>query len=352
MADSLPPVTAEGFAYAAGTSQRQPARLVLHPSGFVELHGAAGALLARVPRDRLQADAPLGSAPRKLGFPDGTLFETTDHIAFLAITGQTRGSLLHKYEAFRGHLVGVVALCLLATWALWRYGLDILVAVAIWATPPAIIAQMDVGTLRVLDFQWAEPSALLPEQKAEAEAIFVRLRAALPPDVQEKTRFTLLFRDMPGMGPNAFALPGGTIVLTDTFVTEFPQADVLAGVLGHEMGHVVDQHGLKRLYRSLSVAVLIAFLAGDVGPILEDVVLEGNLLLQLSHSRAQEREADAFGLGLAANAGYDPAGLAMFFEQIAQDYGDQGDMDWLSTHPSSAQRVRDIEGFIEKLERP
>lgn len=352
MADVSSAVTAQGFAYAAGTSQRQPARLVLHPSGFVELHSAAGALLARVPRDVLEVHAPLGSAPRKLGFPDGALFETQDHAAFLAITGQTRGTQLHAYEAFRAHLLGVVALCLLAIWALWRYGLDIMVALAIWATPPAIVAQMDLGTLRVLDFQWAEPSTLSPDQKAAAEAVFVNLRAALPPDVQAQTPFNLLFRDMPGMGPNAFALPGGTMVLTDTFVTEFPQADVLAGVLGHEMGHVVDQHGLKRLYKSLSVAVLIAFLAGDVGPILEDVVLEGNLLLQLSHSRAQEREADAFGLNLAASAGYDPAGLALFFERIAQEYGDEGEMDWLSTHPSSAQRVRDIEGFIKELARP
>jgi Zn-dependent protease with chaperone function len=340
---------AQGFAYGAGASQRRPAQMVLTSGNFVQLQGADGTVLARAPRDLVQVDAPLGSAPRKVHFPDGALFESQDHAAIAAILGQSRGAMLHQMEAFRPRLIAVVALCLAATWALWRYGLDILVAGAIWATPPAIVAQIDQGTMQVIDFQMASPTTISPAEQARVTAIFDDLRAVLPEGDLRGQEFNLQFRQMDGVGPNAFALPGGTVVMTDAFVQEFGQDDILAGVLGHEIAHVVDQHGLKRLYRSLSVAVLIAFLAGDVGPILEDIVLEGNVLLSLSHSRAQERDADAFGLRLAADAGYDPDGLAVFFERLLQEYGAGDESDWLSTHPSSAERVRDIRAMIEAL---
>jgi Zn-dependent protease with chaperone function len=338
----------QGAAYGAGASRRVNAQLTV-TAEWAELRDATGMVLGRAPRKTLQFDAPIGTAPRKVTFPDGALFETDDNAGFLAITGQTRGAILHSYEAFGPRLIGVVLACVVASWAIWRYGLDILAAIAIAATPPALVAQMDRGTLQVLDTTMAEDSTLSAAERAKVEAIFTKLTAALPQDVRAAQDFSLLFRNMPGLGPNAFALPGGAMVMTDDFVKEFPDPDIIAGVLGHEMGHVVDQHGLYRLYRSLGSAVLIAFLAGDVGPILDDIVLEGNVLLSLSHSRGQEREADEFGLRLAAAAGYDPAGLAVFFQRIGEEYGADEGMEWLSTHPLSQDRMQQIEEFIETL---
>jgi Zn-dependent protease with chaperone function len=338
---------AQGFVYAAGASQRVAAQLVCLGE-WAELRGQGGAVLARAPRALVRFDAPLGSAPRKVTFPDGAHFETQDSAAIEAMTGRTRGSLLHRYEAFGPRLVAVVALCIGAGFALWRYGLDILAAIAIAVTPPALVAQIDQGTLRVLDTAIADATTLTAPEQARVAQIFDQLIAALPTETVDDHRFSLLFRSAPSIGPNAFALPGGTVVITDEFVQDFPEADVLAGVLGHELGHVVDQHGLYRMYRSLGMAVLIAFLAGDVGPILEDIVLEGNLLLSLSHSRAQEAEADAFGIRLSANAGFDPAGLAVFFNRIAKEYGVGEGPEWLSTHPLSENRVNEINALVRQ----
>ena len=134
----------------------------------------------------------------------------------------------------------------------------------------------------------ASPSKLESDDQERVEEIFATMRAALSEDEQEHD-FKLLFRSMPRVGPNAFALPGGTIVMTDQFVNRFPQEDVLAAVIGHEMGHVVEQHGLRQTYRSLSIAVLIAFLAGDVGAFLEEIILEGSVLLSLSFSSHMRR---------------------------------------------------------------
>ena len=341
-----------GHAYAARSSFRQPARLITREGGeglWVDIQKDERAVLGSAPLSGLRIDPPLGSAPRKVTFPDGAVFETNDHGAIEALTGRTRGSVLHHYEGFKPRLFGVVAVCLAAAWVLWRYGLDIMASIAIVFTPPAVIEQIDAGSMQTIDFTMAAPSQLSDAQKADVEKVYRRLVTSLPQDVQNKHSFDLLFRDVPGMGPNAFALPGGTMVMTDAFVKEFPEPDVMAGVLGHEIGHVVEQHGLKRLYRSLSTYILIAFLAGDVGPILEDIVLEGNVLLSLSFSRAQESAADEYGLALSNEAGFDPAGLKVFFEKLSEKYGDQQSAQWTSTHPSSAERVKAIDAFIDGL---
>ena len=123
----------------------------------------------------------------------------------------------------------------------------------------------------------------------------------------------------------------------------------LAGVLGHEIGHKVEAHGLRQLYRSLSVYFLVAVIAGDTGPILEDFLFEGQLLLQLSYSRQHERSADEFGLTLMRNTGYDPQGLKRFFaaiEALAPD--SEVDSEWLSTHPLNKDRIDRIDMYIEE----
>ncbi|PTX58060.1 peptidase M48-like protein [Litoreibacter ponti] len=342
----------KGRAFAAQSSRLQPARLITREGGedlWVDIMGEERAILGSAYLSEIKVDAPLGSAPRKLTLPDGTVFETDDHAGIEALTGLTHGARLHYYERFSPRLVGVVLACLGVAWLLWRYGLDIMAAAAIAVTPPVVIEQIDAGSMQTIDFAMAEPSKLSDAQKGEVERIYRQLVSALPDDVREDHSFDLLYRNMPGMGPNAFALPGGTMVMTDAFVEQFPDPDVLAGVLGHEIGHVVEQHGLKRLYRSLSLYLLIAFLAGDTGPILEDIVLEGNVLLSLSYGRDQERSADRFGLRLADEAGFDPAGLKEFFLSMDRKFGGREPPQWMSTHPSSKDRVREIETVIDGL---
>lgn len=342
----------QGHAFGARTSRRQPARLLTREGRdglLIDIQGEERAVIASAYLSEVKIDPPLGRAPRKLTWPDGTVFETDDHDGIVALTGDTKGTALHHYEGFRPRLIAVVALCIAAAWLLWRYGLDIMASVAIAFTPPVIIEQIDVGSMQSIDYLMAEPSRLSDAQKAEVEDVYRQLVAALPAKQQSKHSFELLFRDMPGMGPNAFALPGGTMVVTDAFVEQFPQPDILAGVLGHEIGHVVEEHGLKRLYRSLSMYLLVAYLAGDTGPILEDVILEGNLLLSLSFSRAQETSADEFGLNLSDKARFDPNGLKQFFEVLDKEYGEAEPAQWMSTHPSSQERVKAIDAFIDGL---
>ncbi len=348
-------LTLTGWAFASGSSRKVAARLITRApldgrgdAPFVDIVDEADRVITGARFEEITIDPPLGQSPRRMHFPDEAMFETEDHEGFRALTGITRGDLLSEYETFRPRLVAVIAALVLCGWVLWRYGLDLMVTAAIALTPAGLLGYMDQGTLQTIDLTMADDTALDEDDRVRVAEIFSTLLAELPPSEINGRDFKLLFRDMERIGPNAFAMPGGTIVMTDQFVEKFPQDDVLAGVLGHEIGHVVEAHGLRQTYRSLGMYFLIGFLAGDTGPIIDEILLEGNLLLSLQFSRKHEAAADQFGVKLASDAGFDPAGLQLFFREIAE--GGLTPPEWLSTHPASDERVEQIEGYIEALD--
>ena len=344
------PFSLTGFVYLQGSSRRTDARLdcAQHDGvAWVCIIATDGAELARSPLSEVQIDAALGRTARKLSFADGTVFETSDHDGFAQLDGNSHGARLHRLERFGPHLIGFTIACLAGAYLLWRYGLDILAALAVAMTPAVVVEQIDRGTLQTIDYVMAEPSRLNEAEKDRARMIYERVIAVLPDEERNARDFTLLFRDMPSVGPNAFALPGGTMVMTDDLIRSFANENVLAGILGHEIGHVVEEHGLRRLYRSLGAHILVALLAGETGPLMEDLLLEGNALLALSYGRKQETSADEFGLTLSHRAGYDPAGLKQFFEALSNMMGEE--IQWMSSHPSHENRIKAIDTFIDGL---
>lgn len=302
----------------------------------------SGEPLTSAPLDALQLEPAPGNVARRIALPDGWLFETDDTRAADFLPERKGHGMLRAAEHLHPRLVLLVVAALAWVWVVWRYGLDLMVGVAIALTPSYVPDLIDGATVRSLDVLMAEPSQLSSAEQAEQQDIFDQMLTVLPDDRRDD--YQLLFRDVPGMGPNAFAMPGGTIVLTDAIIRDFGDTpDLIAAVIGHEMGHVEEQHGLRQVYRSLSIFVLVALIAGDIGPILEEIALEGQVLLSLSYSREHELEADQYGLDLSAAAGFDPAALKTFFEAIEQY---DGSADWYSTHPLSSERIRRIDDWL------
>lgn len=339
-----------GDAYAAGSSRRIPAHLAeAAEGGSVDLVDSTdGKSLASAAPSAIRREQRLGSLPSTLVFPDGWRFQSHDHEAVDALLGAAGTDRLHLWEAYRPHLILVAALTFGSAFAVWRWGLGALVAVAVSLTPDALPSAIDDGHIAIADRTLADPSALSDAERDRVRQIFDRLKAVAP-----EPRFAdykLVFRSMPKIGPNAFSLPGGTILVTDQMVRIFPEPAVLAGVLGHEIVHVAEAHGLKQVYRSLGTYLLVAVIAGDVGPILDDLLLEGGLLLSLSYSRDHEWEADRTGMELAARAGYDPAALALFFERMTAGR-EPGSTSWLSTHPGPKERIEEIRRYAEEIGR-
>jgi predicted Zn-dependent protease len=142
---------------------------------------------------------------------------------------------------------------------------------------------------------------------------------------------------------NAFALPGGPMVVYTGLLREAESVEQLAGVLAHEMAHVTRRHGMQRIAQSLGVVAGIQLLFGDVSGVMAvavEVLREGAIN---SYSREQEHEADMDAVERMRKARLDPASLASFFELLAKKEGQLPSvLRWLGTHPDLAQRVRDV----------
>jgi predicted Zn-dependent protease len=161
---------------------------------------------------------------------------------------------------------------------------------------------------------------------------------------------------------NAFALPGGWVYVTRGLLSLVNSEDELAGVLGHEMAHVLERHAVRRVGAATPLAVLFgvpAGILGTVSPTLGGIVGgAGRLAAGLAlapYSREQEHEADRLGIALAARAGWDPTGLAGFLQTLENDEKLAGrDPDrprFFSTHPSTPRRVENVRAEARSLTR-
>lgn len=147
---------------------------------------------------------------------------------------------------------------------------------------------------------------------------------------------------------NAFALPGGQIFITEALLSRFNTEGELAGVLGHEIGHVVARHSAERLAKQkltegLTGAVLVA--AGGGGSEAQIAQMVGQLI-NMKYGREDELQSDMLGVQFMAEAGYDPRALIRVMEILEAASGGQGAPEWMSTHPSHGNRVDTIRAAI------
>jgi predicted Zn-dependent protease len=149
---------------------------------------------------------------------------------------------------------------------------------------------------------------------------------------------------------NAFALPGGHMVVYTGLLRAAGDASEVAGVLGHEMAHVTRRHGMSGLVHALGVTAVISLVLGDVGglsALAVEMLKTGTLT---SYGRDQERDADREGVRMVHAAGIDPTGLARFFETLERKGSEvPGALSWLSSHPHSAERRASVEAHAKEL---
>jgi len=141
---------------------------------------------------------------------------------------------------------------------------------------------------------------------------------------------------------NALALPGGHIMIFRGLLKSTKTPEEFAGVVAHEMQHILERHGLHLLVQHLSLDLIIGALTGESSGLMA-VVLEGAHVFQsLSYSRSAEYEADRKGLALLVEAGINPEGMLSFFEYLKEQHGKKEPdilFRYLSTHPTPGDRI-------------
>ena len=215
-----------------------------------------------------------------------------------------------------------------------------------WCRDPQGVAALERLTARMNMPMVADPDADL------TEAPYAPSGAAPDEDIRP-VEISVLESKM----VNAFALPGRHIVVTSAMIAEAENADELAGVLAHEMGHVTERHSTKRVLRAYGIGLIFQLVAGQ-GELFNAVGGLGNTLVQSKFSRADEALADRLAVERMASAGMDGAALANLFERIqAQESEKMGEgldspiWEYLSDHPSFDARIAEIRGLTRDLNK-
>ncbi|MGE0087604.1 MAG: M48 family metallopeptidase [Desulfococcaceae bacterium] len=157
---------------------------------------------------------------------------------------------------------------------------------------------------------------------------------------------------------NAFALPGGIIVINSGLILAAESPEEIAGVLAHEAAHVIRQHGMRQLISSVGIFVLIQAFFGDATGLMAVLADNSAFLLTLKYSRDYEREADDAGWAYLKEARINPQGMIDFFRHLVQKQNKEdknmpgiGEFPaFLSKHPATEERVDYLQKMWEKTD--
>lgn len=233
---------------------------------------------------------------------------------------------------------GTMLAVLLGAWL----GMDALVEEAVGRIPPEWEKQL--GQM-VLQDALAGQTIVKEGPVVEAvQAITTRLTDQIP---NSPYQFTVTVVRSPVV--NAFALPGGYVVVFTGLIKEASSPEEVAGVLGHEINHVLQRHGMERIVKTLGIVAVAAIVLGDRQGLIGLAKQLGVEMITLKFNRDQETEADTTGLRLLHKAKVDPAGMIAFFERLAQSEKEQQRVELLSTHPMSAARAARLKAELAAL---
>jgi predicted Zn-dependent protease len=148
---------------------------------------------------------------------------------------------------------------------------------------------------------------------------------------------------------NAFALPGGPVFITEGLLRLLKTEAELAGVLGHEIGHVIARHSSEHLAKQqLTQGLLGALVVGSGDYTTAQIGQVVGSMINMSYGREDELEADALGIRIMAEGGYDPRALIRVMEVLAQASGGSRQPEFFSTHPAPENRAERIKQAIAK----
>ena len=342
------------------SSRRHPVELLIHRR-IVAILGPGVRRSVRL--SKIDVSEPLEHAPRILRLPDGAFIESSDPgLARLLRKNGYRAPRVVQWQ--RNWPLSLLSLLVLlaALVAGYQWGLPWAADTVAQHLPASIGKKIGDGELQLIDNVYMEASRLDEAEQARLRAMFAALRQPR----SEKTPYRLEFR-YSKVGPNAFALPNGVIVLTDQLVTLAGDDAAVMGVLGHELGHVQRRHSLRRLLQAAGVGMVVNLMIGDVSSALATAPA---FLLDQKYSRDFERESDQYAIDMMRANGVPLSPMAQLFEKMAaerehapdagqedaQREDDEDEQteprrrpnrrarqvrqsDYLSSHPSDAERI-------------
>lgn len=292
---------------------------------------------------------PFNQAPCVVDFADGSRCEVSDDdgkSALAAALGYRQSRVVRLQQHWYGALLALVLL-VASVAGFVKWGIPALGDRIVAALPASVDQRVGDEALRAMRGHFFQPTRLSDQRIAEVREIFDMVKP-------KATRIPLNLKlvSMTGTRPNAFALPNGTILMSDQMILHVlgderelddDMKAAIAGVLAHEIGHIRGRHSMRAVVRSSALALGSASLFGDFSAVVAGAPV---LLMNMDYSRAMEAAADDYAIALMDEAGMSTEPLADLFDSLEALAPGESDLPkWMSasatylrSHPATEER--------------
>lgn len=367
----------KGTYFDGKTSARSEVYLSYDNTGKVQIEGT---IQTPVDANELSISSRIGNTPRYIQLPDGGQFETADNDAIdhmMEQLGLSRSKIsIHKLESAKRFVAVTVVVVVVFAWVFVQYGIPYFARQVAFALPQQASAKLGDGVLENMDKHIFKKSSLSKVRQKRLRRRFNRLVNTHdnPPELR------LEFRDGGYVGANAFALPDGTIVMTDQLIRLTRSNKEIGSVMLHEMGHVQERHSLRLATQSFGLAMLVMVITGDVSTSSSIISAIPVVLVESGYSQDMEWEADGYALDYMAKHGIDPIHFANMMQKLEQSHlmarncnkakkrtkdgkgcknvskkgqpGDESSIgDYFSSHPATERRIQRFKDASQALNK-
>ena len=291
-------------------------------------------------------ESRLGNTPRVLSFTNGIRCKSRENDKIDQVLKEfgLSKSKAYKIESSLGLSVGSVVITIAFIWFMLTVGATYTANALASMLPESTLTEVSEISMKQLENNYLHPSKLSKHQKQIILAHFNTL-------TEGESGYKLHFRSSPKIGPNAFALPSGDIVLTDQLV-DLSQDDEfrdILGVLAHEKGHVVKKHSLRIAIKTGISGVIIGYITGDISILASTIP---TVLINSNYSREFEHEADVYAVQELKKMNISTKYIATLFETLDKKYGEEGNtsssvMGMFSSHPLTSKRIDYFKSYID-----
>ena len=311
-----------------------PNRRVLIPSHNID-----------IALDDIRIESRLGNTMRVLNFPNGVRCKSSDNNQIDQVLKEFGLSKSKAYKIESSWKLTVISVFVTVgfVWFMLTAGASYTAKGIASVLPKNTLEDVSELTMNQLEDNYLKHTKLSDEKREMIQNYFDRL-------TKNEEQYRLHFRSSPQIGPNAFALPSGDIVLTDQLVdlSRDEKFRDIIGVLAHEKGHVVHRHSLRMAIKTGIAGVLIGYITGDVSVIATAVP---TILINSSYSREFEHEADVYAVSALQDMNISTQYIANLFETLAKESEDVDDNSTLTgilaSHPLTSDRIKFFKSYAE-----
>jgi len=281
--------------------------------------------------------SPLGNLPHEIRLPNGALVMVDNHHDLQSFFGHKK-QLIYHLEKHKFFWLVALILVPIFLYVIIEKGVPGVAKAVTPLVPVQVLNKIDKQVMTVLDKSILDASQLDESEQVSLNSLLSNKRYS---STLLLDNYTMSYRHSETFGANAFALPGGSIVITDGLYTLLKDdQEALIAVLLHEIGHVEHRHGLQLIAETAATTLLMTYLFGDMEGIVETFTGTALTVIQNKFSQQLEKEADIFAVEHLKQLGISPKALGNALSKLVSNSNNNELLEkYFSSHPSIKERV-------------